>query len=122
VRGLRALGVHGALPEEQERAQPFEVDVDLAVDLSGAGATDALADTVDYGSVASLVAGVVGSEHHQLLERLGTRIADRVLDYDARIEAVTVTVRKLRPPVPVDLASVAVTVTRRSSSVQDGSQ
>jgi dihydroneopterin aldolase len=122
VRGLRALGVHGALPEEQERAQPFEVDVDLAVDLRRAGATDALADTVDYGSVLALVAEVVGSEHHQLLERLGARIAERILDHDARIEAVTVTVRKLRPPVPVDLASVAVSLTRRSSSVQDGSK
>jgi dihydroneopterin aldolase len=119
---VRALGVHGALPEEQERAQPFEVDVDLAVDLSRAGATDALADTVDYGSVLALVAEVVGSEHHQLLERLGSRIAERILDHDARIEAVTVTVRKLRPPVPVDLASVAVSLTRRSSSVQDGSK
>jgi dihydroneopterin aldolase len=118
---VRALGVHGALPEEQERAQPFEVDVDLAVDLSRAGATDALADTVDYGSVATLVAGLVGSEHHQLLERLGTRIAEGILAHDARIQAVTVTVRKLRPPVPVDLASVAVSVTRPSSSVQDGS-
>ena len=28
LRGLRVLGVHGALTEEQSRAQPFEVDLD----------------------------------------------------------------------------------------------
>lgn len=106
------MGVHGALPEERDRAQPFEVDVDLAADLAVAGASDALADTVDYGSVASAVERVVAGEHHQLLERLATRITDVVLGLDPRIAAVTVTVAKLRPPVPVDLESAAVTISR----------
>ena len=29
ITGLRELGVHGVLPEEQTRPQPFEVDVEL---------------------------------------------------------------------------------------------
>ena len=33
LRGLRAIGTHGVLPEEKSRAQPFEIDLDLAVDL-----------------------------------------------------------------------------------------
>lgn len=106
------VGVHGALPEEQDRAQPFEVDLDLHVDLAAAGASDALTDTVDYGAVTALAAAVVEGERHQLLERLAARIAEDVLAADARVAAVTVTVRKLRPPVPVDLASAAVRLTR----------
>ncbi len=106
------LGVHGALPEEEDRAQPFEVDLDLAADLAGPGRTDALADTVDYGAVVAAVEKVVTGERHRLLERLATRVADEVLAVDARIASVTVTVRKLRPPVPVDLASAGVTITR----------
>jgi len=31
LRGLRLVGTHGVLAEEQERAQPFEVDLDLSV-------------------------------------------------------------------------------------------
>ena len=93
--------MHGALPEERDRAQPFEVDLDLAADLAPACASDALDDTVDYGAVAAVVARVVGDERHQLLERLATRITDDVLALDARITSVTVTVRKLRPPVAV---------------------
>jgi 7,8-dihydroneopterin aldolase/epimerase/oxygenase len=112
LRRLRLVGVHGALPEERDRAQPFEVDLDLAVDLTAAGGTDALADTVDYGAVAIAAAHVVTAERHQLLERLATRIADDVLGVDPRIASVTVTVRKLRPPVPVDLAWAGVTITR----------
>lgn len=106
------MGAHGALPEEQERAQPFEVDVDLAADLSTAGGTDALADTVDYGAVVALVHQIVAGERHRLLERLATRIAEDVLALAPRVVAVTVTVRKLRPPVPADLTSAGVTITR----------
>ena len=67
---------------------------------------------MDYGAVVAAVEKVVAGERHRLLERLATRIADEVLALDARIDAVTVTVRKLRPPVPVDLASAGVTLTR----------
>ena len=49
------MGVHGVLPEEQVRPQPFEVDVELLVDLRAAGASDDLADTVDYGAVSDAV-------------------------------------------------------------------
>ena len=43
LRGFRALGTHGALPEEQVRAQPFEVDLDVFADLAAAGRSDELA-------------------------------------------------------------------------------
>lgn len=112
LQGLRLMGTHGALPEEQGRAQPFEVDVDMSVDLSVSGRTDALADTVHYGDVSAAIAKVVTGEQHRLLERLATRVADDVLAVDHRITSVTVTVRKLRPPLPVDLASAGVTITR----------
>src|SRR5262249_57186124 len=70
IAGLRELGVHGVLPEEQTRPQPFEVDVELHVDLEKAGESDALDDTVDYSAVAEAVSRVVASERYQLLERL----------------------------------------------------
>lgn len=111
LRGLRAVGTHGALPEEQERKQPFEVDVDLQADLSVAGRSDRLDDTVDYGAVAAAVERVVTTERYSLLERLAERIAEELLS-DARVERVTVTVRKVRPPVPVDITSTAVRITR----------
>jgi dihydroneopterin aldolase len=111
LTGLRALGVHGVLPEEQVRAQPFEVDLSVEVDLRAAGHTDDLADTLDYGALCDTVAKVVAGEHFALLERLAERIAEVVLG-DGRVTSVTVTVRKLRPPVPIDLATAGVTITR----------
>ena len=111
LRGLRALGVHGVLPEEQSRPQPFEVDLDIEADLSQAGRSDDLGDTLDYGAVSEMVVKVVTGEHFALLERLAERIADVVLA-DGRVDAVTVAVRKLRPPVPVELSTAGVRIRR----------
>lgn len=113
LRGLRAVGAHGALDEERRRAQPFEVDLDIEADLERAGHTDELADTVDYGDVVTAVVGILTGAHIELIERLAQRIADTVLATAGPLAtAVTVTVRKLRPPVAADLATAAVTITR----------
>ena len=113
LRGLRAVGTHGVLPEERQRAQPFEVDVDLEADLTAAGRSDALADTVDYAAMAEMVAAEVAGSHADLLEHLADRIAARLLDAAGKTAvSVTVTVRKVRPPLPIDVASVSVRVTR----------
>jgi 7,8-dihydroneopterin aldolase/epimerase/oxygenase len=112
LRGLRAVGICGALPEERVRAQPFEVDLDVEVDLARAGQSDQLADTVDYGALSEAVVAVVADEQPVLLERMAGRIAEVVLAVP-RVAAVTVTVRKLRPPVPVELDTAGVRIARR---------
>jgi len=110
ITGLRELGVHGVLPEEQTRPQPFEVDVELEIDLSRAGASDDLEDTVDYSAVADAISRVVRTERYQLLERLAARIGE-VCRTDERVATARVTVRKLHPPVRAMLDHVAVRVT-----------
>jgi len=99
------------LREERERAQPFEVDLRLSVDVSEAAASDDLADTVDYGTLSDAIVALIEVESFLLLERLADRIA-ALCRRDRRVLAVEVTVRKLRPPVAVHVASVAVTVRR----------
>ena len=108
---LRELGVHGVLPEEQARLQPFEVSLELRVDLTKAGQSDDLADTVDYGTVCDAVSRVVASESYRLLERLATRIAE-VCTVDPRVVSVVVEVRKLEPPVHAQVDHVAVRIER----------
>jgi 7,8-dihydroneopterin aldolase/epimerase/oxygenase len=105
------MGVHGVLPEEQVRPQPFEVDIELLVDVSAAGASDDLDDTVDYSAVCDAVVRVVTTEQYRLLERLATRIAE-VCRADPRVTGVVVEVRKLHPPVRALLGHVGVRVER----------
>ena len=70
-----------------------------------------LADTVDYGALCDAVRRVVADEHHQLLERLATRIAE-VCRADPRVVGVVVEVRKLHPPVAGQLDHVGVRIER----------
>lgn len=114
IRGLRVLGHHGALPGEQDRAQPFLIDVVFSYDMEQAGRTDVLDDAIDYGVVAADVALVVSGQRFALLEALADAICAAVLE-ERRIESVEVRVQKLRPPVPLDVVSIGVT--RRRSRV-----
>lgn len=112
VRALRVVATHGALPEERERAQPFELDLDVWVDTGAAGASDQLTDTVDYGTVVERVAALVRDTSFTLLEALAEAVALAVSEVDARVERVAVTVRKLRPPIGEDVGSVGVRLER----------
>ena len=111
LRGIEAFGHHGVLPHEQELGQTFVVDVMLELDLAPAGASDALEDTVDYGTLSGALARVVGEERYDLIERLATRLVEVCLE-QSRVVAATVTVHKPHAPVPVPLTDVAVTIRR----------
>ena len=109
LRGPRVLAVCGVLPEEKVRRQPL--DLDVYADLTAALTTDDLADTVDYGTLCALVACIADRESFDLMERFASRVAEDVLATSG-VEAVTVAVRKLRPPVPEDLATSGVRIHR----------
>ena len=111
---MRVMALCGVLPEERARRQPFEIDVDVFVDLSAAGESDALGDTVDYGALCERIDRLAADEQYSLLERFAARIADVVLD-SPMVSAVTVSVRKLRPPVPQHLATSGVRIHRAKS-------
>jgi dihydroneopterin aldolase/2-amino-4-hydroxy-6-hydroxymethyldihydropteridine diphosphokinase len=111
LRGVRATGHHGVFEHEKRDGQEFVVDVDLSFDLSRAGASDDLADTYDYGTLATAVVARIEGEAFDLVEKLAAVIADDVLR-DLRVDEVRVTVHKPQAPVPVPFDDVAVTVVR----------
>ncbi|HLN06116.1 MAG TPA: dihydroneopterin aldolase [Acidimicrobiales bacterium] len=111
LRGLRVLGHHGALEGEQDTAQPFEVDLEVEAELGDAARDDELGKTVDYSLVVETARSIVAGRRYRLLEALAAAIAQGVLEISA-VQAVTVTVRKLRPPVAADLGSAGVRLRR----------
>ncbi len=111
LRGLQVRAVVGVLPHERLAPQPLEIDLDLVVDLTAAGSSDALGDTVDYGEVCETVRRIVTALEPLLLERLAAAVAEAVLALDSRVAAVTLVVRKTAPPVD-SLASSGVRISR----------
>jgi FolB domain-containing protein len=112
LRGLRLRAIVGVLEWERRVAQPLELDLDVVLDLRAAGASDDLADTVDYGQLCRVAEAVVVDGRFLLLEALVEQVAQAILAVDARVEAVTVAARKLEPPVAQQLATSGVRVTR----------
>lgn len=114
IRGLELLVFCGVLPEEQARRQPFLFDLDIYLDLTTAGHSDELTDTVNYGAVVSDVAQELADGRFQLLERMSACVADLILR-DPLVLEVTVTARKLRPPIPQHVATTGVRIHRTRS-------
>ena len=111
LTGLTVRGFHGVLPSERAEGQDFVVDVALSVDTRAAAASDALEDTVDYGTLASRRAHLVAGGPVDLIETLASRLAAVCLE-DRRVISATVTVHKPSAPIPLAFSDVSVTVVR----------
>ncbi|MEP7161241.1 MAG: dihydroneopterin aldolase, partial [Dermatophilaceae bacterium] len=111
LRGVSARSRHGVLPEEKLIPQPFLVDLDLEADLSRAGRSDRLADTVSYATMAGQVHRVLIGPSVDLLEHLAEKIA-LVCLREPDVEAVTVTLHKPEAPVGVPCGDVEVRIRR----------
>ena len=105
-------GRHGALPGEKAEPQPFEVDVEMALDLRRAGETDDLAATVDYGAVFEVARRAVETTGRDLVEAIAEEIAGDILAGWPAVDEVVVRVRKMRPPIRGRLAWAGVEVRR----------
>jgi 7,8-dihydroneopterin aldolase/epimerase/oxygenase len=108
------LGTHGVYEEEQQNPQPFEVDVELALNLQPAGLSDDLAQTIDYSRVFDTCRQIVESTRFNLVEALAEAIAQEILTGFAADE-VTIRVRKPRVQVGGTLRAAGVEIRRRRS-------
>ncbi len=108
LSGIRAFGRHGVTAEERAGAQPFDVDLTVECDLSGAARDDEIAKTIDYARLHQRVVAAVTGPSHALLERLARAILDAVFE-DGRIAGAEVTVGK---PGVLDGATPSVTLAR----------
>jgi dihydroneopterin aldolase len=105
-------GIHGVNPEEQLAPQPFEVDVELALNLQPAGLNDDLEQTVDYSRVHDTCRQIVESTRFRLLEAIAEAIAHELLS-DFPVDEVTVRVRKPQVRLGGPLRAAGVEIRRR---------
>lgn len=112
LHALEVWAHHGVELDEQRRGQPFIVHVTFDLDLAAAAASDDLDDTVDYSALSHEIADAAREPRADLIETVASRIAERVLGHDPRIDGVEVTVEKPHAPLPVPAAGVSVTVHR----------
>jgi dihydroneopterin aldolase len=110
LAGMAFQARHGVLDWEKSTAQPFEVDVELVLDVQPAGLDDDLTRTVDYRGVYAIVRQIVESTTYNLVEALAEAIAHEILAEQALVDEVVVRVRKpqVRLDGPLDFAGVEI--------------
>ena len=114
LEGLQFFGHHGDVEAERTLGGRVDVDVELTCDLSTAGRSDHLADTIDYVRCYESVREVVEKQQHNLLETVAEQIAGRLLE-DRRVTAVRVRVAK-QPPIAGTFHRFAVEIERGRES------
>ncbi len=107
------FGYHGVFEEEKKQGQEFVVDMELMLDLSQAGKTDNVEDTVSYADVYQLVKEIVEGPSFNLIEKLADEIVGKVLESFHLIDEVQVKVRKPGAPVKGKFEYFGVKICRK---------
>lgn len=112
IEGLEVDVVIGAYDWERSTRQRLRLDIEMDFDCRAAGASDVLADTLDYHAVAKAVSALVEASHCELLEALGERVAALLL-HDFAVSHLRLSVRK---PGAVDNAAAVGIVIERTAA------
>ncbi|MBT4126955.1 MAG: dihydroneopterin aldolase [Chloroflexi bacterium] len=100
----------GINPWERLTKQRITIDIEMNADLSAAGKSDAIEDTINYRDISKAVTAEIEESSYGLVEALGARVVELCLE-DERTQSVEVTVRK---PGAVRKATAVGVVIRRS--------
>lgn len=94
LSALRVECVVGIWEWERRIKQTVVLDVEMATDIRRAAASDDIADTLDYKSVAKRLLSFVGESEYQLVETLTEHIA-RLIVTEFKVSWVKVRLNKL---------------------------
>lgn len=112
VRGIECFAHHGVFDHERRDGQVFVIDLELGIDTSAAARSDALGDTVDYGSLAISVKDAVERDPVDLIETVAHRVVQVCLD--AGVEWARVSIHKPQAPIPAVFSDVVLTIARHA--------
>lgn len=112
IKRLEVFAHHGVYPKETEEGQIFYVNAVLYTDTSGAGGSDELERTVDYGSVCRFVTGWMQENTCRLLEAVAERMAEAILLNYRMVWSIDLEIEKPFAPVPLPFENISVKVHR----------
>ncbi len=109
IEGMEFYAFHGQFEVEKIAGNRFLVNLKIDADLSNAGQTDRLEDTLDY-QKAYLAVKEEMAIPSDLLENVCQRIIDRIKSEFQEAKKVTVKVSKMNPPMSGQMERVSVTM------------
>mgnify|MGYP006179401141 FL=1 len=102
----------GINPWERLTKQRITIDIEVNVDLSAAGKSDAIEDTINYRTISKAITSEIEASSYGLVEALAARVAEICLELEnEKAQSVVITVRK---PGAVRKAAAVGVIVRRS--------
>ena len=111
ITGIRAYGYIGYLPEEQVLGQWFEADLILWLDLTAAGKSDNIEETLDYRQAIAIVKQQITTAKFALIEKLATAIAEEILSLE-KVQKVHIKLSKPAAPIPEFGGKITISLER----------
>jgi dihydroneopterin aldolase len=109
IEGIRLYAYHGCLEEEARIGGNYIVDVHITTDFSEAAKTDDLSRTIDYCTVYEICKKEM-AVRSKLIEQVGQRIYDSILQEFKSIKKLHVKLTKLLPPLNGDVEKVSIEI------------
>ncbi len=113
---LAFYGYHGVMIEENKLGQRFRIDLECAMDLSEAGKSDNVNQTVSYADIYNLVKQATEDTRYKLIEALAQHIVDRLFEEFSPFEWVRIRITKPEAPVEATSGKFAVEIIRERKS------
>lgn len=112
IYGLDVFAHHGVYPEENERGQHFIVNATLYTQTRGAGLTDDLDRTTNYGQVCQVVTQLMQAHTWKLIETVAEQTAREVLLRFPLISSLDLEIQKPEAPIGLPFDTVSVKIHR----------
>jgi 7,8-dihydroneopterin aldolase/epimerase/oxygenase len=99
------------VPEwERMVLQTIILDIEIGYDLSAAGKSDAIADTIDYGAVVARIQATLKEHSFQLVEALAEHVCQLILK---EFKAKSVKMKVAKPAILPSLKALGVEIERK---------
>ena len=111
IQGAEFFACHGFYPEEQKLGSKFIVDIEVDFMPAHDVKDDKIANTVDYEQLYHIVCTEM-KHTRKLIETVAQNIADQIKTRYSFAERVTVSIKKMNPPLEgkVDCSKITITV------------
>ena len=112
LKDVEIFANHGVFQEEKSLGQKFIFDIELELDLSKAGKTGDLKSSDHYGELVYGIEKVVCEKSYDLIETVGERVSEYILNEYRFIKNVKVKVKKPWAPIGRHLKYAAIEINR----------
>ena len=112
IKNLEVFAKHGVYSEENVLGQKFVISAVLFTELRGAGKSDELEKSLDYGKVCNAIKEFVENNMFRLIEAVAENLAEKLLIENPSVKKVRVEVKKPWAPIAQHLETVSVEIER----------